>query len=139
MSWLSEIFSTSAGAIVDSVGSAIDKLVTSDEEKLQLKNELVKIQLEATLKANEQANEAEAQITERWKSDNEHLVTRLVRPFSFAWVIALFTVVIIGDTNWGFSVKDAYIPVLETLLTTMVIAYFGGRSFEKISTVVKGK
>ena len=139
MSWLSEIFSTSVGAVIDSVGKVADSLITSDEERLAMKNELVKIQLEATLKANEQANEAEAQITERWKSDNEHLVTRLVRPFSFAWVIALFTVVIIGDTNWGFSVKDAYIPVLETLLTTMVIAYFGGRSFEKISTVVKGK
>jgi len=131
MSWLSEIFSSSASAIVDSVGNAIDKLVTSDEEKLQLKNELVKIQLEATLKANEQANEAENQITERWKSDNEHIVTRLVRPLSYAWVIFLFTTVIIGDGNFGFSVKDAYIPVLETLLTTMTIAYFGARTIEK--------
>lgn len=139
MSWLSEVFSSSASAIVDSVGNAIDKLVTSDEEKLKLKNELVKIQLDATLKANEQANEAEEQITERWKSDNEHMVTRLVRPLSFSWVIVLFTVVIIGDSNWGFSVKDAYIPVLETLLTTMVIAYFGSRGVEKISTVLKGK
>ena len=131
MSWLTDIFSTSASAIVDSVGNAIDKLVTSDEEKLQLKNELVKIQLEATLKANEQANEAEAQITERWKSDNEHVITRLVRPISFGWVIMLFSVVIIGDTNWGFTVKDAYIPVIETLLVTMTVAYYGGRSFEK--------
>lgn len=139
MSWLSEIFSSSASAIVDSVGKAADALITSDEERLAMKNELVKIQLEATLKANEQANEAEAQITERWKSDNEHLITRLVRPFSYAWVILLFSVVIIGDTNWGFSVKDAYIPVIETLLVTMTVAYFGGRSFEKVSSVVKVK
>lgn len=137
MSWLSEIFSSSASAIVDSVGSAIDKLVTSDEEKLQLKNELIKIQLEATLKANQQANEAEGQITERWKSDNEHLITRLVRPLSFAWVIVLFSVIVLGDSNWGFSVKEAYVPVMETLLTTMVIAYFGSRGFEKISAKVQ--
>jgi len=139
MSWLSEIFSSSAGAIVDSIGKAADSLITSDEERIQLKNELVKIQLEATLKANEQANEAEAQITERWKSDNEHWITRLVRPLSFAWVIVLFSVVIMGDSNWGFSVKDAYIPVLETLLVTMVISYFGSRGFEKVSSIVKGK
>ena len=132
MSWLSEIFSTSAGAIVDSIGKAADSLITSDEERLQLKNELIKIQLEATLKANEQANEAEAQITERWKSDNEHVITRLVRPISFGWVILLFSVVIIGDTNWGFTVKDAYIPVIETLLVTMTIAYFGSRGAEKV-------
>jgi len=131
MSWLSEIFSSSASAIVDSVGNAIDKLVTSDEERLAMKNELVKIQLEATLKANEQANEAEAQITERWKSDNEHLITRLVRPVSYAWVILLFSVIVVGDTNWGFIVKEAYVPVMETLLVTMTIAYFGGRTIDK--------
>ena len=138
MSWLTDIFSSSASAIVDSVGTAIDKLVTSDEEKLQLKNELVKIQLEATLKANEQANEAEMQITERWKSDNEHLITRLVRPLSYAWVILLFSIVIIGDTNFGFSIKDAYIPVLESLLITMTLAYFGSRGAEKMMFTRKG-
>ena len=132
MSWLSEIFSSSASAIVDSVGNAIDKLVTSDEEKLQLKNELVKIQLEATLKANEQANEAEGQITERWKSDNEHWLTRLVRPLSYAWVILLFSSVVIMDGNIGqFKINVAYIPVIESLLITMTLAYFGARTIEK--------
>lgn len=88
--------------VVDNVGSAANKAVTSDGEKLQLKNELVKIQLDATLKANRQANEAEAQITERWKSDNEHIITRLVRPFSFGWVIMLFSVVV-----WRYSTRDS--------------------------------
>lgn len=132
MSWISDLFNNSAGVIIDSVGNAIDKLVTSDEEKLQLKNELVKIQLEATLKANEQANEAEAQITERWKSDNEHLVTRLVRPLSYAWVILLFSSVVMMDGNLGqFKINVAYIPVIESLLVTMTLAYFGARTIEK--------
>lgn len=132
MSRLTDIFSSSASAIVDSVGNAIDKLVTSDEEKLQLKNELVKIQLEATLKANEQANEAEAQITERWKSDNENWVTRLVRPLSYAWVILLFSSVVMMDGNLGqFKINVAYIPVIESLLITMTLAYFGARTIEK--------
>ena len=132
MSWISDLFNNSAGVIIDSVGNAIDKLVTSDEEKLQLKNELVKIQLEATLKANEQANEAEAQITERWKSDNEHWVTRLVRPLSYAWVILLFSSVVMMDGNLGqFKINVAYIPVIESLLVTMTLAYFGARTIEK--------
>ena len=132
MSWLSELFSSSAGAIVDSVGTAIDKLVTSDEEKLQLKNELIKIQLDATLKANEQANEAEVQITERWKSDNENLLTRAVRPLSYAWVIILFSAMILFDGNIGqFKINVAYLPIIETLLVTMTFAYFGGRTIEK--------
>lgn len=137
MSWLSEMFSSSASAIVDSVGNAIDKLVTSDEEKLQLKNELVKIQLEATLKANEQANEAEIQITERWKSDNENLLTRAVRPLSYAWVIVLFSAMIMADGNIGqFKINNAYLPIIETLLVTMTFAYFGGRTIEKFKSGV---
>jgi len=138
MSWMADIFSSSAGAIVDSVGRAADSLITNDEERETLKNELVKIQLEATLKANDQAIQLEGQITERWKSDNEHIITRLVRPLSFAWVIGLFSVIIIGDGNIvGFSIKEAYIPVVETLLVTMVVSYFGSRGIEKVSAVIK--
>lgn len=132
MGWLNEIFSSSVGSVIESVGKVADSLITSDQERIQLKNELVKIQLEATLKANEQANETEMQITERWKSDNENLLTRAVRPFSYVWVIILFSAMIMTDGNIGqFKINTAYIPVIETLLVTMTVAYFGGRTFEK--------
>ena len=131
MSWLSEIFTSSAAVLVDSVGKAIDSTFTTDEEKLKLKNELTTIITNHEAVMETKAIEFEQEITKRWTSDNEHIVTRLVRPISFLWVIILFTVVMIGDTNWGFVVKDAYIPVLETLLTTMTIAYFGSRGVEK--------
>ena len=131
MSWLSEIFTSSAAVLVDSVGKAIDSTFTTDEEKLKLKNELTTIITNHEAVMETKAIEFEQEITKRWTSDNEHIVTRLVRPISFVWVIILFTVVMIGDTNWGFVVKDAYIPVLETLLTTMTIAYFGSRGVEK--------
>ncbi len=131
MSWLSELFTSSAAVLVDSVGKAIDSTFTTDEEKLKLKNELTTIITNHEAVMETKAIEFEQEITKRWTSDNEHLVTRLVRPISFLWVIILFTVVMIGDTNWGFVVKDAYIPVLETLLTTMTIAYFGSRGVEK--------
>ena len=117
--------------MVDSVGKAIDSTFTTDEEKLKLKNELTTIITNHEAVMETKAVEYEQEITKRWTSDNEHIVTRLVRPISFLWVIILFTVVMIGDTNWGFVVKDAYIPVLETLLTTMTIAYFGSRGVEK--------
>ncbi len=53
MSWFTNIFSSGVSGVIDSVGTAIDKLVTSDEEKMQLKNELIKIELEAKNKADE--------------------------------------------------------------------------------------
>lgn len=132
MSWFSNVFSGSVGAVIDSVGNAIDNLVTSDEEKLKLKNELVKIEAETKLKEKELETQFEKEVTQRWVSDNDHWFTRLVRPLSYFWVIVFFTFIMIGDSNFGFNIRDSYIPVIETLLITMTIALFGSRGVEKI-------
>lgn len=132
MSWITDIFSSSVGGVVDSVGNAIDKLVTSDAEKLQLKNELVKIEAETKLKEKELETQFEKEVTQRWVSDNDHWITRLVRPLSYFWVVFFFTFIMLGDSNFGFNIRDSYIPVIETLLITMTIALFGSRGVEKI-------
>ena len=144
MSWLSDIFSSSVSGVVDSVGNAVDKLVTSDEERLQLRNELEKIKQEAKAKAEEQALELDKEITKRWTSDNEHPITRLVRPVAYAWMMALFSLIVLFDGNlviFGheFTVDKAYIPVIQALMMTMTIAYFGSRGLEKITRIVKQK
>lgn len=119
--------------VVDSVGKAIDNLVTSDEEKGILKNELEKIKNEAKVKAREDSTEFEKEITKRWVSDNEHHVTRLVRPLSYIGVLVLFVIIVLFDGNVGeFSVNGIYIPVIESLLSIMTIAYFGSRGIEKV-------
>ena len=51
MSWLSDIFSSSVGEVVGKVGEAVDRLVTSDEERLRLANELKQIEVGAVLKS----------------------------------------------------------------------------------------
>ena len=134
MSWLSEIFTSSAAVLVDSVGKAIDSTFTTDEEKLKLKNELTTIITNHEAVMETKAIEFEQEITKRWTSDNEHIVTRLVRPISYGWIILLFSVIVIGDNALGINVKDAYIPVIETLLVTMTVAYFGARSLDKHSS-----
>ena len=138
MSWITDLFSSSVGSVVDSVGNAIDKLVTSDEERLKLKNELVKIQNETENKKDIIALEFEKEVTKRQASDNEHLVTRLMRPVSLAFVLVMFCFISVADNNL-IAVKDAYIPVYETLLVTMVVALFGSRGAEKITKTFKGK
>lgn len=134
MNWLTSLFSSGASVVIDSVGKAIDNLVTSDEEKLKLKNELASEMNKFTLDMESKSNEFEQEITKRWTSDNEHIVTRLVRPISYGWIILLFSVIVIGDNALGINVKDAYIPVIETLLVTMTVAYFGARSLDKHSS-----
>ena len=132
MSVWTEFFTTALGGVVDSVGKAADKLVTSDVERLALKNELVKLHLQYNLEVQDKTVELEKEVSKRWLSDNEHFLTRLVRPAVVAWLFFLFTVVMLFDGNvWDFSVNPAYIPMLETTLQTVIIAYFSGRSIEK--------
>ena len=132
MSWFTSILSGGVDKVVDSVGNAVDKIVTSDEERLILKNELTKIQLDAKQKQDELEVQFEQQITDRWKSDNEHGLTRLVRPAIVVWSFALLTVVVIADGNLGsFSVRAEYIPLVAQIVVASVISYMGARSFDK--------
>ena len=132
MNWLTAIFSTGASTLIDSVGNTIDKLVTNDEEKLVLRNKLQEAMNEFQSTMETKSIEFEQEITKRWTSDNEHNITRLVRPISFVYVLVIFSIIALADGNLGsFSVNSIYVPVFETLLATMVVAYFGSRGVEK--------
>lgn len=140
MSWFSSIISGGVDKVVDSVSKGLDSLFTSDEEKLILRNELSKAMNELTIQLETKAIEHEKEITERWKSDNEHSITRLVRPVSYIAVLSLLGFIVLLDGNAGkFKVNPAYIPVIETLLATMTVAYFGSRGIEKTMKNFKSK
>jgi len=140
MGWLNAIFSSGVDKVVDSVAKGIDELFTSDEERLKAKNMLERIKNEARLEDKKISQQYEVEITKRWTSDNEHLVTRLVRPVSYLAILVLFGGVVLADGNIGaFKINSAYIPLLETLLVTMTVAYFGSRGAEKITKTVKDK
>ena len=138
MGILSNIFSSGASTLVEAVGGVADSLVTSDEERLTLKKELTVAINKHTLDMEAKAISYEGEITKRWLSDNESIVTRLVRPVSYSAVLILFGLVVMTDGNVGeFTINNAYIPVLETLLATMTVAYFGSRGIEKTAKQFK--
>ena len=139
MSFITSLFSGGVDKIVDSVANGIDSLVTSDEERLVAENVLAKIKLEAQIQSETISMDFEKEVTKRWTSDNQSLVTKLVRPVSIIYMLALFGVIVLMDGNIGeFAINKAYIPVIENLLITMVIGYFGARSLDKFTTM-KGK
>lgn len=138
MSWISEIFTSSVGTVIDSVGKVVDSMHTSDEEKLKIQAELAKLQADTQLKAQELDLQYEQEVSKRWVSDNEHLLTKLTRPAIVIWGFALLTIVMLLDGNIGeFTINEAYIPLLETIVVTSVVSYMGGRSIEKVTKQVK--
>jgi hypothetical protein len=80
------------------------------------------------------------EVTKRLQSDNEHNVTRLVRPISYAAMFVLYMSCIFFDGNLGdFQIKDQYIPSITSLFSTMTIFYFGSRGLEKVMKTVNNK
>ena len=132
--------------MVSAVGDAADRLITSDEERLKLHNELALIQVKAQLDAQKQADDAEKQleqeVTARWQADmsQDDALAKRVRPASLLYLLIFMTVIILADsiTGLGFNVKASYVSLIETLLVTVFVAYFGSRGIEKVSQIRAG-
>ena len=138
MGWFSKILSGGIDKTIDSVGSALDGLFTSDEERLQAKQLITSEMNKFKTTVMEAQSKHDAEITARWKSDNEHSITRLVRPVSYISVLLVFFIIAFADGNFGgFTLNEKYIPVFEALLSIMTIAYFGSRGAEKVTKMVK--
>ena len=124
---LGKIFSGGAADLVKGVGSVIDNLHTSGEEKLAAENKIKE------LIANYEV-EMEKNITSRWKADmnSDSWLSKNVRPLVLIFLVVCTMLLIFIDAGkLQFSVKDSYIDLLQLVLITVIGAYFGGRSFEK--------
>ena len=128
MSIITKIFSSGAGELVKSVGGVIDNLTTSKEEKLEAER---KIQ---DLIANHEV-EMEKQITSRWESDmkSDSWLSKNVRPMVLIFLVVSTVLMIFIDAGViSFNVEAKWTDLLQLVLITVIGAYFGGRSLEKV-------
>jgi len=124
---MKKLLSLLTGGLIKDVGNVIDKLTTTDEERLAAKQ---KIQ-ELLEKADQ---DAQTQITERWKLDmqSDSFLSKNIRPLVLIYLTVIFTALAFFDGNiGGFQVDEAYIPIFQSLLITVYGAYFVGRTWEK--------
>ena len=76
----------------------------------------------------------EKNITERWVSDNSaSWLTQNVRPLVLLFLVVSTVLMVFIDAGFiTFNVEDKWTDLLQITLITVISAYFGGRSFEKI-------
>ena len=125
---LSKLFSGGAADLVKGVGSVIDNLHTSAEEKLEAERKIKE------LVANFEI-EMERNITARWEADlkSDSWLSKNVRPMTLIFLIVCTMLLIFIDAGAiNFNVKDSYVDLLQLVLITVIGAYFGGRSLEKV-------
>jgi len=128
MNILSRIFSSGATELVKGVGEVVDNLHTSQEEKLA-----------AELKIRELISnyevEMEKTITDRWSADmnSDSWLSKNIRPMTLAFlVISTVLMIFIDAGTIKFTVEDKWTDLLQIVLITVIGAYFGGRSLEKV-------
>ena len=122
MALLTSLFSKLLG----NAEGIIDEVVSSEEEKLTLKNKLQEI-------VNEHQAIIEQEVTKRWQADMQgNWLTKSIRPLVLAWLVVATTLLIFIDAGAiEFVVEDKWVDLLQIVLITVIGAYFGGRSFEK--------
>jgi hypothetical protein len=125
---IGKIFSGGASDLVKNVGGVIDNLHTSKEEKLEA---------EKKIKDMIMGYEAEMQkqVTERWKVDmnSDSWLSKNIRPLVLIFLVVATVLMIFIDAGvLAFEVKDTWVDLLQLVLITVIGAYFGGRSLEKV-------
>ena len=128
MSILSKIFSGGAKELVVGIGGVIDGLHTSNEEKLA-----AELKIKELIAKHEV--EMEKEISSRWSADmnSDSWLSKNVRPMVLIFlVVSTVLLVFIDAGTIAFGVKASWVDLLQLVLITVIGAYFGGRSLEKV-------
>ncbi len=127
MSIWNKLFSAGASTLVKEVGTVLDDVITSKEERLaaELKIKELVARYEADIERN---------VTDRWTSDmaSDSKLSKNVRPLMLIFlIVCTMLLVFIDSGSLNFNVDQQYVDLLQIVLITTIGAYFGGRTIEK--------
>ena len=125
---LSKIFSAGAGELIKNVGGVIDNLHTSAEEKAEAERKIKDLVMGYEA-------EMQKQVTERWKMDmqSDSWLSKNIRPLVLIFLVVSTVLLVFIDAGAiSFDVKSSWVDLLQLVLITVIGAYFGGRSLEKV-------
>jgi hypothetical protein len=125
---INKLLSAGAANLVSSVGGVLDNLTTTKQEKLEA---------QAKIKDMIMGYEAEMQkqVTQRWKTDmnSDSWLSKNIRPLVLVFLVVATVLLIFIDAGvLSFEVEDKWTDLLQLVLITVIGAYFGGRSLEKV-------
>ena len=129
---MSEILASLVTNVVNKVMDFVGFKFQTDEEKKQAKSKIQQVIREQIQTAWEQEQE---QLTERMKLDmtSDSWLSKNVRPLTLVYLMMLFTLAFFRD------VPEQTLQLLQSLLMTVFVFYFGSRTLEKITKIVKDK
>ena len=131
------IVSPQLGAVLNGVTSPKEAIAEITKAKIPTED---KIKLQTLI--YEQQNKEIESITNRWQADaaSDSWLSKNVRPLVLIWCIVVFSFAGILDSieSIPFVIHDNWNDTFEKVMMAVVLAYFGGRSTEKASRIIKG-
>ena len=110
--------------------AAIGKSDASSDDKIKLQQLIY-----------EQQNKEMEAITNRWLADSksDSWLSKNVRPMVLIWCIVVFSFAGILDSveTIPFVIHDNWNDTFEKVMMAVILAYFGGRSGEKVTSIFK--
>jgi hypothetical protein len=78
-------------------------------------------------------------VSKRWESDmkSDSWLSKNTRPMALIFLTLAMTIFIVLDSTVLLEIKTGWVSLLETLLVTVYVAYFGSRGAEKITKIKK--
>ncbi|MCP4984925.1 MAG: hypothetical protein GY928_02315 [Colwellia sp.] len=124
---LEKVFGVGAELLTGDVKGAVAALLNNSKELTPEQREHALKLLESDIKENEE-------ITKRWQSDNnsDSWLAKNIRPMVLGFLmLTLFIYIILDSSLENVTVAKEWISLLSTILSIVIVAYFGGRSYEK--------
>lgn len=125
---LAKLFGATGSNIAEKISDIIDKHTFSKIEKAQFEKEMTEVWINAE-------SDIQKNVTERWKTDmnSDSWLSKNVRPLVLIFLVVSTVLIVFIDAGFiNFEVKDNWVDLLQLVLITVIGAYFGGRSYEKI-------
>tara|TARA_R110000851_G_C12687880_1_gene524596 strand:- start:1 stop:474 length:474 start_codon:yes stop_codon:yes gene_type:complete len=124
---LGKVIGAGVGIATGNVGGAIKSLLKGSDELTEEQRIYALKLLESDVKEQEE-------ISNRWKYDmqSDSRLAKNIRPLVIAYLTIVVSLLAFLDSAFPqFTVKAQWITLFTTLLATVYVAYFGGRSYEK--------
>jgi uncharacterized membrane protein (DUF106 family) len=121
------------GTLLEVGGKILDRVIPDPEVKAKAQAELLKLQQEGRL-AELQADQVAMQETsKRWEADmkSDSWLSKNIRPMTLIFILGVYTA-FAAMSAADIEVNEAYVKLLGEWGQLIMLAYFGGRTVEKV-------
>jgi len=131
-------------ALLEVGGKLIDKLIPDPEAKAKAQLELAQMAQDGELA--KMANDTEMykaeqeNITDRWRSDmgSDSWLSKNIRPMALIAIFVAFFLFTMMSA-FGYNAQESYVNLLGQWGQIIFLAYFGGRTVEKLADMKLSK